>query len=325
MPFPQSRNRRLRRTQTLRRMARETTVSPDDLVLPLFVVPGLDVKHQIASMPGCYHFSQDLLVAEAASAFDLGIPAVLLFGLPSNKDEIGSEAWADDGVIQSAVRRLKHEIPDLAVITDVCLCEYTSHGHCGVLENGEVLNDETLALLAKVAASHARAGADIVAPSDMMAGRIQAIREQLDDDGFEDTSIMSYAAKYQSAFYGPFREAANSAPQTGDRKSYQMDPANRREAAREMVADIDEGADIIMVKPALSYLDIVSDASGLTDLPIAAYNVSGEYSMVKAAAANGWIDERAVVQEILTSIKRAGADIIITYHAKEAAGWTGRE
>lgn len=321
MPFPRTRFRRLRATENIRKMVRETSISPDDFIYPLFVVPGLDVKIQIQSMPGCFQYSQDLLVQEAQAAYAGGVPAVLLFGIPPSKDDRASEAYADDGVVQRAVRLLKQELPDLVVITDVCLCEYTTHGHCGVFTNDILDNDATLNVLAQTAASHAAAGADIVAPSDMMDGRVDAIRERLDEEGFESVSIMSYAAKYASAFYGPFREAAGSTPQFGDRRTYQMDPANRREAVKEIISDVDEGADIIMVKPALGYLDIVSDARSVTDLPIAAYNVSGEYSMVKAAAANGWIDERRAVLEILTSIKRAGADLILTYHAREAARW----
>jgi porphobilinogen synthase len=281
----------------------------------------LDVKVEVPSMPGIYRFSADLLAAEAARAREAGIRAVLLFGLPPSKDEEGSGAWAREGVVQKAVRLLKSRVPDLLVITDVCLCEYTSHGHCGVLRGRDVDNDATLELLARTAVSHAEAGADIVAPSDMMDGRVGAIRDALDTAGFQNTAIMSYAAKFASAFYGPFRDAAESAPQFGDRRSYQMDPANRREAVREILADVDEGADIIMVKPALAYLDIVSDARSVTDLPVAAYNVSGEYTMVKAAAANGWLDERRTVLEILTGIRRAGADLILTYHAVDAARW----
>jgi porphobilinogen synthase len=302
-------------------MVRETGLSPADFIYPMFVAPGLDVKVEVPSMPGIYRFSADLLAAEAARAREAGIRAVLLFGLPPSKDEEGSGAWAREGVVQKAVRLLKSRVPDLLVITDVCLCEYTSHGHCGVLRGRDVDNDATLELLARTAVSHAEAGADIVAPSDMMDGRVGAIRDALDTAGFQNTAIMSYAAKFASAFYGPFRDAAESAPQFGDRRSYQMDPANRREAVREILADVDEGADIIMVKPALAYLDIVSDARSVTDLPVAAYNVSGEYTMVKAAAANGWLDERRTVLEILTGIRRAGADLILTYHAVDAARW----
>lgn len=302
-------------------MVRETSLGVDNLVYPMFVVPGVDVKLEISSLPGIYQLSQDLLVREARFVFSLGVPAVLLFGIPQSKDEEGSGAWAEDGVVQKAVHRLKQEVPDLVVITDVCLCEYTSHGHCGVLNGGEVDNDTTLGLIVKTALSHAQAGADIVAPSDMMDGRVGAIREGLDDAGYNQTLLLSYSAKYCSAFYGPFREAAGSAPAFGDRQGYQMDPANRREAGREVYSDVDEGADIIMVKPALSYLDIISDVRSVTDLPIAAYNVSGEYAMVKAAAANGWVDEQRAVMEILTGIRRAGADILITYHALDAARW----
>jgi len=321
MAYPQTRLRRLRANESIREMVRETGLSPADFIYPMFVAPGLDVKVEVPSMPGIYRFSADLLAAEAARAREAGIRAVLLFGLPPSKDEEGSGAWAREGVVQKAVRLLKSRVPDLLVITDVCLCEYTSHGHCGVLRGRDVDNDATLELLARTAVSHAEAGADIVAPSDMMDGRVAAIRDALDAAGFQSTAIMSYAAKFASAFYGPFRDAAESAPQFGDRRSYQMDPANRREAVREILADVDEGADIIMVKPALAYLDIVSDARSVTDLPVAAYNVSGEYTMVKAAAANGWLDERRTVLEILTGIRRAGADLILTYHAVDAARW----
>lgn len=321
MAFPRTRYRRLRANKGIRRMVQETALSASDFIYPMFVAPGLDVKVPINSMPGCFHFSHDLLAEEAYRAWQSGVPAVILFGIPPAKDETGSGAWDEDGVVQRAVRHLKRQVPDLIVITDVCLCEYTSHGHCGVVRDGQLVNDDTLELLARTAASHASAGADIVAPSDMMDGRVEAIRERLDEDGFENVAIMSYAAKYSSAFYGPFREAAGSTPQFGDRKSYQMDPANRREAAREIIADIDEGADFIMVKPALAYLDIISDAKAITDLPVAAYNVSGEYAMVKAAAQAGLVDERQITLEILTGIKRAGADLILTYHAVEAAGW----
>ena len=315
------RPRRLRRTETMRRMVRETQLSVDDLIYPLFVVPGSGVRDEIPSMPDCFHLSVDELLKEASEVQSLGIPGILLFGLPESKDECGSGAYADDGIVQKAVRAVKASFSDLLVITDVCLCEYTSHGHCGVVRDGEVENDATLELLAKTALSHAKAGADIVAPSDMMDGRVEALRETLDVNGFGDTAIMSYAAKYASAFYGPFREAAECAPQFGDRRSYQMDPGNAREALKEVSLDIEEGADFIMVKPALSYLDIIRLVKDSTVLPVAAYNVSGEYSMVKAAARNGWIDEQRVVLEILLSMKRAGADIILTYHAKDAARW----
>jgi porphobilinogen synthase len=302
-------------------MVRETQLSVDDLIYPLFVVPGSGVRDEIPSMPDCFHLSVDELLKEASEVQSLGIPGILLFGLPESKDECGSGAYADDGIVQKAVRAVKASFSDLLVITDVCLCEYTSHGHCGVVRDGEVENDATLELLAKTALSHAKAGADIVAPSDMMDGRVEALRETLDVNGFGDTAIMSYAAKYASAFYGPFREAAECAPQFGDRRSYQMDPGNAREALKEVSLDIEEGADFIMVKPALSYLDIIRLVKDSTVLPVAAYNVSGEYSMVKAAARNGWIDEQRVVLEILLSMKRAGADIILTYHAKDAARW----
>lgn len=321
MAYPINRMRRLRRSGMLRKMVREVSVCVDDLVCPLFVTNGLDVKVQIPSMPGVYHYSIDLLVEEARKLSDLGIPAVLLFGLPASKDEVGSEAYADDGIVQRAVRALKQALPELVVITDVCLCEYTSHGHCGVVREGGVANDATVELIARSALSHAQAGADMVAPSDMMDGRVLAIREMLDENDFEDTPIIAYSAKYASAFYGPFREAADCAPQFGDRSTYQMDPPNRREAMREIAMDIDEGADIVMVKPALSYLDIISDAKESFDVPVAAYNVSGEYSMVKLAAQRGFVDERRIVEEILVSIKRAGADIIITYSAKDFAMW----
>jgi len=321
MAYPVNRMRRLRRSETLRRMVREVSVSVDDLICPLFVTHGLDVKLQIPSMPGVFHYSVDALVKEAREISDLGIPAVLLFGLPASKDDVGSEAYAPEGIVQRAVRALKKAIPDLVVITDVCLCEYTSHGHCGVIRDGDVANDDTLELISRTALSHAQAGADIVAPSDMMDGRVLAIRDTLDEHGYTETPIMAYSAKFASAFYGPFRDAAGCAPQFGDRSTYQMDPPNRREAMKEIAFDIDEGADIVMVKPALSYLDIIADARAAFDLPIAAYNVSGEYSMVKAAAEQGFIDERRVVSEIILSIKRAGADMIITYHARDFAGW----
>jgi len=317
--FPITRLRRLRRTENLRRMVRETALSVDDLIYPLFVAPGLKVKDEILSMPGNYRWSIDRLPAEMEEIATLGIPAVLLFGIPEAKDEVGSEGYADDGIVQQAVRKIEEAVPELIVITDVCLCEYTSHGHCGVIHDGEVQNDPTLRLLAKAAVSHAAAGADIVAPSDMMDGRVAAIRSALDANGFEMTPILSYAAKYASAFYGPFRDAADSAPQFGDRRGYQMDPPNRREALREVQLDIDEGADMVMVKPALSYLDIIREVRDMTDVPVAAYNVSGEYSMVKAAAQMGWLDELRAALEILTSIKRAGADLILTYWAKDVA------
>jgi porphobilinogen synthase len=322
---PFARFRRLRRSEGLRRLVRETSLSPSDFVYPLFVVHGHDVREEIASMPGQHHLSLDRLDQEANELRALGIGAVLLFGLPASKDEEGAEAYAADGIVQQAVRVLKDADPDLVVVTDVCLCEYTTHGHCGVVLDGEVDNDASVDLIARVALSHARAGADLVAPSDMMDGRIEAIREALDDDGFVNTPIMSYAAKYASAFYGPFREAAESTPAFGDRRGYQMDPPNAREALREIEADVDEGADIVMVKPALTYLDVLARVRERCDVPLAAYNVSGEYAMVHAAAQNGWLDLRSTVLEVLTSIKRAGADIIITYHAKEAARWLQKD
>lgn len=309
----------MRRTENLRRMVRETRLSVDQLVYPLFVVPGSGVQNQVGSMPGVFQFSVDRLMKEMQSVAALDIPAVLLFGLPSEKDERGSEAHADDGPVQEAVRAIKGAYPDLAVITDVCLCEYTSHGHCGLLQGEEVHNDSTLEVLAEVALSHARAGADLVAPSDMMDGRVAAIRDALDENGFDQVGILAYSAKYCSGFYGPFREAADSAPRFGDRRAYQMDPCNAGEGLREVSLDIEEGADIVMVKPALAYLDVIRRVREECDRPVAAYNVSGEYAMVKAAAANGWIDEDRVVMEILTSIIRAGADFILTYFAKDAA------
>jgi porphobilinogen synthase len=317
--FPEQRPRRLRKGPTIRRMVRETSLSPDDFVYPLFVTFGSGVRKPISSMPGCYQESVDLVVDHAREVHSLGIPSIILFGIPEHKDDIGSGACDDNGIVQNAIKAVKDAVPDLYVITDVCMCEYTSHGHCGVIEEGDVDNDRTLLLLAKEALSHARAGADMVAPSDMMDGRVASIREALDAEGFSTVPIMSYAAKYASAFYGPFREAAESTPQFGDRRSYQMDPANRREAMREVALDIEEGADIVMVKPALSYLDIIADVRSAFDVPVAAYNVSGEYSLVKAAAQLGWIDEQRVMMEILTSIKRAGADLILTYFAKDAA------
>jgi porphobilinogen synthase len=322
MAFPQTRLRRLRATHALRGLVRETSLSPSDLVYPLFVAHGVDRREPIAAMPGVDHLSIAHAVAEAAEAAALGIPAVLLFGLPASKDEEGSGAWDDEGVIQLATRAIKERHPDLLVVTDLCLCEYTSHGHCGVVRSdGTVDNDATLELLARTAASQARAGADVIAPSDMMDGRVGFIRAALDEDGHTDTPILSYSAKFASAFYGPFREAADSAPAFGDRRSYQMDPANANEAVRETRLDIEEGADMVMVKPALPYLDLIRRIKSETEMPLAAYNVSGEYAMVKSAAAAGYLDERAAVLEILTSIRRAGADIVITYHAKDAAQW----
>ncbi|GAB4489891.1 MAG: porphobilinogen synthase [Thermodesulfovibrionales bacterium] len=317
--FPFQRPRRLRRNETVRRMVRETSLSPDDFIYPLFVTFGRNVRKEISSMPGCYQESVDRVVKHAKEAAALGIPAVLLFGIPEHKDEAASSAYDPHGVVQKAVREIKAKVPGLYVITDVCLCEYTSHGHCGVIEKGDVTNDPTLELLAREAVSHAQAGADMVAPSDMMDGRVEAIRIALDEEGFSGIPIMSYAAKYASAFYGPFREAAESTPQFGDRRSYQMDPANRREALKEVSLDVEEGADIVMVKPAMTYLDIISDIRAEFDLPVAAYNVSGEYAMIKAAARLGWIDEKRAMMEVLTSIKRAGADLILTYFAKDAA------
>ncbi len=319
MAFPIHRPRRLRANDTLRRMVRETGLSTNDLIYPLFVIFGKGVKKEISSMPGCYQMSVENIVKEAEKAYKLGIPAIILFGIPEHKDAKASQAYSPKGIVQQAIKAIKNKVPELMVITDVCLCEYTDHGHCGIIKKGKVLNDPTLELLAKEAVSHAKAGADIVAPSDMMDGRVSAIRTALDSSGFEEIPIISYAAKYSSAFYGPFREAAESTPSFGDRKSYQMDPANRREALKETSLDIDEGADIVMVKPALSYMDIISDVKESFDLPVAAYNVSGEYSMVKAAAKLGWIDETKVMMEILTSLKRAGADMILTYHAMDAA------
>jgi porphobilinogen synthase len=321
LPQAFRRFRRLRRSEALRGLVRETRLSPQDFVYPLFVAHGENVRREIESMPGQYQLSVDQLPAEAEELRSLGIAAVLLFGLPAAKDDAGSEAYDPDGIVQRAVRALKRAAPDLVVITDVCLCEYTSHGHCGVVVDGEVDNDQTLPLLARTAVSHAQAGADIVAPSDMMDGRVAAVRQALDEAAHSATPIMAYAAKQASAFYGPFRVAAESAPQFGDRRGYQMDPANAREAMLEIEADVEEGADIVMVKPALPNLDIIARARAQFDLPLAAYNVSGEYAMVKAAAAAGYLDERLATLEVLTAIRRAGADIIITYHAKEAARW----
>lgn len=319
MLFPDYRPRRLRRNETFRRMIRETRLSVDDLVLPLFAIEGKGVKNPIPSMPGHYQLSTENLVKTAREAEGLGIPAVILFGLPSKKDPLGTQAYAKNGIVQKAVRELKNKLPDLAVITDVCLCEYTDHGHCGVVEGNTVDNDATLDLLARTALSHAQAGADMVAPSDMMDGRVTEIRNALDENSLSHIPIMSYAVKYCSAYYGPFREAADSAPRFGDRRTYQMDPANALEAVREAGMDVEEGADIIMVKPALPYLDIISRIRDEFDLPVAAYNVSGEFSMIKAAEKMGWIDGPRVMMETLIGIKRAGADIILTYFAMEAA------
>jgi porphobilinogen synthase len=319
--FPQLRLRRLRRNEALRALVRETKVDAGDLVYPLFVVEGSKIRQEITSMPGQYRLSGDLLPKEMEEIAKLGIPAIILFGIPRKKDDVGSQAYHPMGVIQQAIRAIKKAVPDLLVITDVCLCEYTSHGHCGVVVDGDVDNDKTLELLSKTALSHAHAGADMVAPSDMMDGRVKAIRQVLDGNGFQNIPIMAYAAKYASAFYGPFREAAESAPQFGDRRSYQMDAPNWREALREVEQDIAEGADIVMVKPALPYLDVIRRVRDAFNYPLAAYSVSGEYAMVKAAAQQGWLEEKRVVPEMLTAIKRAGADIIITYYAKKAARW----
>jgi porphobilinogen synthase len=323
MAFPTQRLRRTRRTATLRGLVRETRLSPSDFVYPIFVAVGEDVRRPVSSMPGVFQLSINHAVAEAKRVHELGIPGVLLFGIPAEKDEAASGAYDPEGIVQLATRAIKDALPDLLVITDVCLCEYMSHGHCGVVESGtgRILNDVSLELLARTAASQAEAGADIVAPSDMMDGRVAAIRSELDREGFEETPIMSYAAKYASAFYGPFREAAESAPAFGDRRTYQMDPANAREALLEVGLDVEEGADIIIVKPALPYLDVLRRVRETTDLPLAAYNVSGEYAMIKAASQNGWLDERSAGLEALTGIKRAGADIIISYHAPAAARW----
>ena len=321
-PLDVFRGRRLRRTPALRDLIRENEVRPQDLIMPYFVVEGdANLKKPIGSMPGQFQLGGKSLEKAVAAAVKKGLKSVLLFGIPKKKDKRGSQAYADEGVVQEAVRRLKDRFPELVVVTDVCLCEYTSHGHCGLLQGEEILNDPTVELLAKAALSHARAGADMVAPSDMMDGRVAAIRDTLDENGFTDIPLMSYAVKYASAFYGPFRDAAESAPAFGDRKTHQMDPANRREALREAEADAAEGADILMVKPGLPYLDIVRDLRDSFDLPIAVYNVSGEYSMVKAAAAKGWIDEKRIVLETMTGFKRAGADLILTYHAEDVLGW----
>jgi porphobilinogen synthase len=321
MTFPIHRPRRLRRNEVLRGFVRETRLSASGMVYPMFACPGTNVRKEVSSMPGIYQQSVDQIVEECREVAGLGIPAVILFGLPEHKDELGTEAADAHGAVQRAIEAIRKSKLNLLVIADVCLCEYTSHGHCGVMKDGEVLNDPSLVLLADAALSHARAGADLVAPSDMMDGRVAAIRQRLDENNFEDVAILSYAAKYCSSFYGPFREAAQSSPQSGDRRSYQMDPANAREALREVALDLEEGADIIMVKPALPYLDVVRRVRERFDVPLGAYNVSGEYSMVKAAARNGWIDEKRVVLEILTGIQRAGAHIILTYHAKDAARW----
>ncbi len=323
MTFPTVRLRRLRTTASLRAMVRETTLSPAHFIYPLFVVHGRDVHEEIPSMPGVYHQSIDHLAREIEEVSMLNIPAVILFGVPAHKDPLGQENFADDGIVQQAARAIKQANPDILVMTDVCMCEYTDHGHCGIVREGEILNDETLDILGKVAVSHAAAGADVVAPSGMMDGMVGAIRAALDSAGHMQVSILSYAVKYASAFYGPFRDAAQSAPAFGDRRSHQMDPANVREAMREAQLDVDEGADMLMVKPALAYLDVIRRVRDRFDLPLAAYNVSGEYSMIKAAAARGWVDEQRVTLETLTAIRRAGADLILTYHAKDAARWLG--
>lgn len=316
-----NRHRRLRGSENIRAMVRETRLHKEDFIYPIFVVEGENIKEEISSMPGVFHFSMDRLGEELDEVVDLGIPSVILFGVPNDKDAVGSEAYHDHAITQEAIRFAKERHPELLVIADTCLCQYTDHGHCGVIENGIVLNDESLDLLARTAVSQAKAGADIIAPSNMMDGFVAAIRYGLDEAGFQHIPIMSYAVKYASAYYGPFREAAHSTPQFGDRKTYQMDPANRLEALREAASDVEEGADYLMVKPALSYLDVVREVRDNFDLPIVAYNVSGEYAMVKAAALNGWVDEEKIVLETLLSMKRAGADIILTYHAKDAVRW----
>ena len=319
MSFPIVRKRRLRKNENLRRLVRETRLSVDDFIYPLFVCPGKGIKNAISSMPGNFQMSIDNTIKECREISELGIPGVLLFGIPAKKDDVGSQSYSETGIVQQAIREIKSAVPDLLIVTDVCLCEYTSHGHCGIIKNGDVDNDATLELLAKQAVSHAESGADMVAPSDMMDGRVGAIRSALDTSGLPDIPIMSYAAKYCSSFYGPFRESAESAPKFGDRRSYQMDPPNALEALGEVELDIQEGADIIMVKPALPYLDIIYRVKSRFSVPLAAYNVSGEFACIKAAAANGWIDGERVMMEVLYSIRRAGADIIITYFAKDAA------
>jgi porphobilinogen synthase len=323
--FPRVRPRRLRRTENLRALVRETELNVRDFVYPLFIVHGSDVKEEISSMPDVYHLSVDHLAREVEELSALAIKSILLFGLPATKDEFGTEDYAEKGIVQQAIRASKRVNPDLVVMTDVCMCQYTSHGHCGIVRNGQIDNDETLKYLALTAVSHAAAGADVVAPSAMMDGQVGAIRAALDAEGFGETAILAYASKFASSFYGPFREAADSPPKFGDRRQYQMDPANGREALREVELDIDEGADMVMVKPALAYLDLIRQVRDTFNCPVAAYNVSGEYSMVKAAARNGWLDEKKVTLEILTGMKRAGADLILTYHAKGAARWLGQE
>jgi porphobilinogen synthase len=323
MYYPSYRMRRLRRTPIIRDMVRETTLAPNDLIYPLFVTHGENVRNPVSSMPGCYQLSIGNLLAEVREIKELGIPAVILFGIPEHKDSAASSAYDSEGIVQMAVKAIKQEVPELVVITDVCLCEYMDHGHCGVVHDGEIINDITLELLAKMALTHAEAGADMVAPSDMMDGRVAAIRNALDDEGHIDTIIMAYSSKFASAFMGPFREAAESAPLFGDRSTYQMDPANGEEAVREALLDIEEGADIVMVKPALPYLDVIKTVKTETKFPLAAYSVSGEYAMIKAAAEKGWLDEERCVLEALTGIKRAGADLILTYHAKDVCRWLG--
>jgi len=325
MQYPEYRARRLRRTEALRRLTRETHLRVDDFIYPLFVVPGRDVRRPIPSMPGIHNFSIDQAVLEARRAYDAGIPGVILFGIPEKKDAVGSEAWDDRGIVQRAIRDIKRAVPELIVIADACFCEYTDHGHCGVLVEGAVDNDDTLENLARAALSYAKAGVDVVAPSGMMDGFVGVTRESLDEEGYTDVAIMAYSAKYASGYYGPFRDAAQSSPSFGDRRAYQMDPANVREAMREVQLDVDEGADIIMVKPALAYLDVIAHVRDEHDLPVAAYNVSGEYAMLKAAGERGWIDYDRVLMETLTGMKRAGADIIITYHALEAAALLARK
>ncbi len=319
MTFPIHRYRRLRQSEGILRMVRETSLTIDDLIEPFFVCEGSGIRQEISSMPGVCRFSIENLVSEAKESYSLGIPAVILFGIPNKKDKLGSEAYKQDGIVQRAIQEIKNAVPELIIITDVCIDEYTNHGHCGVVEDGKILNDATLELLSKMALTHAESGADIIAPSDMMDGRVQKIRATLDETGHQDKIIMSYAAKFASAFYGPFREAADSSPQFGDRCSYQMDPANTNESIKEVIQDIEEGADIVMVKPALSYLDVISKVRSEVNVPVAAYNVSGEYSMVKAASQNGWVDGERVMMELLISIKRAGAHMILTYFSREAA------
>lgn len=315
------RHRRLRQTANIRKMVRETNLHTNDLIYPIFVIEGEKIKNEIPSMPGIYQHSLDLLNEEVDEVVELNIPAIIVFGVPDKKDDVGSSAYCDNGIVQKAIRQIKERHPDLTIIADTCLCQFTDHGHCGVIDDGIILNDPTLELLAKTAVSQAKAGADIIAPSNMMDGFVAAIRAGLDEAGFVDVPIMSYAVKYASSYYGPFRDAAHSAPQFGDRKTYQMDPGNRLEALREAESDIQEGADFLIVKPALSYLDIIREVKDFSGYPVVAYNVSGEYSMIKAAALNGWVNERKIVLETLTSMKRAGADMILTYHAKDVARW----